>query len=164
MFSKKSISDLQPTIRSAIDRLFNNFVTAAKQNDVVELRASYLALTTDLICERSFKHTLDLLGSKSRAKQWHHTIGAVVKVIPAARQISWLVPFAMSLPIWLVKQATPALYLLVKFVEVCRPRVHHFNAGILILLGHEDRSFGGCKRFRFLRVFEHARERRIRAL
>ena len=80
------------------------------QNDgIVELRKTYLAMTTDTLCGHCFDSSIDLLGSEQRTSEWHRTIKAVAILTPLIKQFTWIIPLALKLPLGPLRAIVPDL-------------------------------------------------------
>jgi hypothetical protein len=74
-----------------------------------EIRANYLAMTTDTLCSHAFGHSMDLLGDEQRAKNWQRTIKAVAILTPLVKQFTWIIPIALKLPLGPLRLIVPDL-------------------------------------------------------
>lgn len=84
-----------------------------------ELRRSYLAMTTDMVCEHTFGWSMKLLDDEERSSAWFETVRAVASLTPLVKQFVWIIPLALNLPIGLLNFLVPSLGRLVAFRRVC---------------------------------------------
>jgi len=89
----------------------------------VELRCNFLAMTTDMIAAHSLnrsnpQNTLHLLKDEEKAKNWQKTIAAVALLTSIAKQIPWLIPVALKLPVALWMTIAPPLGRIVRLNRV----------------------------------------------
>lgn len=75
----------------------------------VELRASSLAWSTDVVCSYALGFSLDLLGDWPRAVEWRKNISALASLTPYAKQFPWLIPLALQLPDWILNALLPQI-------------------------------------------------------
>lgn len=76
---------------------------------VVELRKTYLAMTTDTLCGHAFDKSLDLMDEDQKADEWKRTIKAVAILTPLIKQFTWIIPLALKLPLGPLRLVVPDL-------------------------------------------------------
>ena len=76
---------------------------------VVELRKTYLAMTTDTLAGHAFHKSLDLLKDDRKANEWMRTIHAVTILTPIIKQFTWIIPLALKLPLGPLRAIVPDL-------------------------------------------------------
>lgn len=76
---------------------------------VVEMRKTYLAMTTDTLCDHTFGESLDLLKQDKKADEWKRTIKAVAVLTPLIKQFTWIIPLALKLPLRPLQMVVPDL-------------------------------------------------------
>ena len=91
---------------------------------VVELRKTYLALTTDILADHAFGKSLDLLLEDQKANDWKRTIKAVAILTPLIKQFTWIIPIALIIPLRLLHIVVPVLARIVALRHV-RANTHH---------------------------------------
>ena len=74
---------------------------------VIELRTTYLAITTDTLARLAFHTSLGLLDSSRQANYWEKTIKAVAFLTPPIKQFPWIIPVASKLPLGLLRIVVP---------------------------------------------------------
>ena len=78
-------------------------------NGIVELRKTYLAMTTDSLGGHAFNKSADLLREDQKAEEWRKTIKAVAILTPLAKQFTWLIPLVLKVPIAVLQAIVPDL-------------------------------------------------------
>ena len=78
-------------------------------NGVVELRKTYLAMTTDSLGGHAFNKSPDLLREDQQAEEWRKTIKAVAILTPLVKQFTWLIPFVLKVPVAALQVIVPDL-------------------------------------------------------
>ena len=76
---------------------------------VVELRKTYLAITTDTLSGHAFQKSLGLLEEDRKADEWKKTIKAVAILTPLIKQFTWIIPLALKLPLAPLEMVVPDL-------------------------------------------------------
>lgn len=102
LFSARAVRDLEPTIRSKVDKLVARFDELAETNQVVTFDTPFMALTMDIICDYSFGKDRQYLDEPDFKEAWKSAVlgafenGAMVRMYP------WVIPLMKSLPISVV--------------------------------------------------------------
>jgi cytochrome P450 len=109
LFSKKAVYSFEPVLQGMVDRLSEIFLSASLQNQPVELGSSFLALTTDAVCEHVLGSHCAFLDSSERTLAWKKTIRAIACLTPFAKQFPWIMPTAFRLPLYLLQRIAPSL-------------------------------------------------------
>ncbi|CAG8949922.1 hypothetical protein HYFRA_00004252 [Hymenoscyphus fraxineus] len=99
MFSKRVVNNFEMEIIEKVNLLCKRMRDQLLNNGVAEMRTNFLALTTDTLCSYAFEESLDLLKNEQKAINWQKTIKAVALLTPLARQFTWIIPFALKLPL-----------------------------------------------------------------
>lgn len=89
-------------------------------NGVVELRKTYLAITTDTLCDHASQKSQGLLIEDRKAAEWKRTIKAVAILTPLIKQFTWIIPMALKLPLASLQLVVPDLARIVSLHHVCR--------------------------------------------
>lgn len=76
---------------------------------VVELRKTYLAITTDTLSGHAFQKSHGLLEEDRKADDWKKTIKAVAILTPLIKQFTWIIPLALKLPLGPLQMVVPDL-------------------------------------------------------
>lgn len=108
-FSVRSVAQLEPLIRSKVEKLSNRFEAIAATGEVVRLDAAFMALTMDVICDYSFRRDRKYLDEPDFKLEWKQTIMEAFEGGALARQFPWIQSVMKSLPLWLVKILVPPL-------------------------------------------------------
>ena len=74
-----------------------------QQDEAIEIRVDYLAYASESVCNSAFGSSLGLLHDRQKAVDWRKTMNAVGNITPLVKQFSWIVPFAINLPVSVVK-------------------------------------------------------------
>ena len=76
-----------------------------KNDNPVDIRAGYLAYSTESVCNAAFKSSLDLLKNPNlqKAGDWKKTMEAVGNITPLVKQFTWIIPIALRLPTSVVR-------------------------------------------------------------
>ena len=77
--------------------------------EIVELRQTYLAFTTDTVARYAFGRSLHLLVDEQAALEWKQTVHAVATSTPLIKQFNWMIRLALKTPIILLRMMVPKL-------------------------------------------------------
>jgi hypothetical protein len=113
------VSSFEPALQNMVDRLSQVFLSASVQNHPIELGSSFLALTTDAVCDHALGSHNAYLDSAERTRAWKETIRAVASLTPFAKQFPWMIPIAFKLPGYLLQLVAPGLSRIVELQCVC---------------------------------------------
>lgn len=105
-------------IKEMTSRLCENLFQAAASGTALEMRSQFLAVTTDVVCQHTFKKNLGLLYSTKQAHGWKKTIGAIAILTPLAKQFTWIIPMALKVPVALLNAVVPSLGRIVQLHRV----------------------------------------------
>ncbi|KAL8753030.1 MAG: hypothetical protein Q9184_005544 [Pyrenodesmia sp. 2 TL-2023] len=108
-FSKSTVASAEPTIYKNVALLEQTLRDGLARGGVVELRKTYLAITTDTLADHAFQRNLGLLGSERRSDDWRRTIKAVAVLTPLIKQFTWIIPLALRLPLAPLRLVVPDL-------------------------------------------------------
>ena len=73
------------------------------------MHKTYLAMTTDTLCDHTFGETLGLLQEDKKADEWRRTIKAVAVLTPLIKQFTYIIPLALKLPLRPLQIVVPDL-------------------------------------------------------
>lgn len=76
---------------------------------IVELRETFLALTTDTLSRHAFDQPSDLLSDELAAVEWKRTIKAIAILTPLIKQFTWIIPLALKIPLAPLRVVVPDL-------------------------------------------------------
>lgn len=96
-------------IHEKVNLLSQRMDEAFAKFGVLELRKTYLALTTDTLCGHTFDNSLDLLKNEQKAIEWKRTIKAVAILTPLIKQFTWIIPLALKIPLRPLRLVVPDL-------------------------------------------------------
>ncbi|ORX95688.1 cytochrome P450 [Clohesyomyces aquaticus] len=121
-FSKQSIMQDQGIVDEKIELLCDIFSKAKRDGKELNIRVPLLALGTDVFCQHTLgsQGSMDLLKDWDRAVTWRKSIIALLHWTPIVRQFSWVMPFAVELPMWIIKAANKELALVVSIFRDLR--------------------------------------------
>ncbi|KAF2467747.1 cytochrome P450 [Lindgomyces ingoldianus] len=121
-FSKQSILQDQGIVDEKIELLCDVFSKAKREGKELNIRVPLLALGTDVFCQHTLgpRGCMDLLKDWDRAATWRASIIALLHWTPVVRQFSWVMPFAVELPMWIIKAISQELALVVSIFRDLR--------------------------------------------
>jgi cytochrome P450 len=114
-FSVRSVSRLEPMIKSKIEKLCARFEGIAKTQEIVRFDAAFMALTMDIICDYAFAHDRRYLDEPDFKLLWKQTIIGAFEGGALGRQFPWMLPFMKCLPLSVVSFMNPAVGHLLKW-------------------------------------------------
>ncbi|KAL8722842.1 MAG: hypothetical protein Q9225_000729 [Loekoesia sp. 1 TL-2023] len=106
-FSKNTVTSAEPMIYDNMGVLEKRLKQHLANGGVVELRKTYLAMTTDTLADHAFHKPLGLLESPEKANNWKRTIKAVAILTPLIKQFTWIIPVALKLPLRPLQMVVP---------------------------------------------------------
>lgn len=92
-----------------MDVLVRTLEHSLANGGVAEMHKTYLAMTTDTLCDHTFGESLALLQEDKRADNWKRTIKAVAVLTPLIKQFTWIIPLALKLPLSPLQMVVPDL-------------------------------------------------------
>jgi hypothetical protein len=122
-FSVRSVSRLEPLIRSKVEKLCSRLNAAAQAGEVVRLDAAFMALTMDVICDYSFALDPRYLDEADFKLEWKQTIITAFEGGALGRQFPWMLPLMKRLPIPLVTLLNPPLGFILRWQSGVEERV-----------------------------------------
>ena len=117
-FSKNAVTSSEPMIWEKMNLLDRKLRRMLANNEILELRKNYLAVTTDSLCAHAFGNSLELLESDLKADEWKRTIKAVAILTPLIKQFTWIIPLALKLPLGPLRIVVPDLARIVELHRV----------------------------------------------
>ncbi|KAI8202042.1 Exopolygalacturonase X-1 [Colletotrichum sp. SAR 10_65] len=97
-FSVRSVTQLEPLIRSKVEKLSARFGEIAQTGEVVRLDAAFMALTMDIICDYAFANDRKYLDEPDFKLVWKETIIGAFEGGAVGRQFPWMLPVMKRLP------------------------------------------------------------------
>ncbi|KAH8651124.1 cytochrome P450 [Xylariales sp. PMI_506] len=108
-FSVRSVTQVEPMIRSKIEKLCARFAVASGTREVVRIDAAFMALTMDIICDYAFAHDRKYLDEPDFMLVWKQTIIGAFEGGAMGRQFPWMLPLMKRLPLSVVAAMHPAM-------------------------------------------------------
>lgn len=123
-FSKNTVNAAQPMIDRNMNLLSEKLRQSLADGGVVEMHKTYLAMTTDTLCDHTFGESLDLLKEDKKAEEWKRTIKAVAVLTPLIKQFTWIIPLALKLPLRPLQMVVPDLARIVALHREMHNKAH----------------------------------------
>lgn len=117
-FSKQAIKGAEPLIQEQVKTLCDVLHISHVNGDVVELRVTLVAFSTDTVSSYVRGQSKGLQDDKLRAKEWSETILAVPRLTPIAKQCLWMVPLSDKLPASTLEKLSFAVGRMTRFRQV----------------------------------------------
>ncbi|KAG4029628.1 hypothetical protein MFRU_015g01640 [Monilinia fructicola] len=114
-FSQKSITGAEPLLKERVEELCGIMHDAFLSKKIIELKLTFLAFSTDTVCQYVFAEPPRLQSNREAAELWHETINAVSGLAPLIKQFPWLIPVAKKLPSAVVDFFAPILGRLLRY-------------------------------------------------
>ena len=128
-FSVRSVTELEPLVRSKIDKLCRRFEDLAQSNDVFRLDVAFMALTMDIISDYSFAMDPKYLEEPDFHLEWKTTIINAMESGALARQFPWMASVMGALPLSVVSVLHPPMANLLIWRNGVAERVRPILAG-----------------------------------
>ncbi|KAF3804593.1 Trichodiene oxygenase [Colletotrichum gloeosporioides] len=115
-FSRMSVLNHEDLIHEKVDLLCEVFKKAMFDGEPLNIRIPLLAFATDFYCAHALGEDGDmkLLQDQEKAQVWRHSIIGLLHVTPFVRQFPWIIPYALELPLWLIKLISADMALVVQ--------------------------------------------------
>ncbi|KAK5096990.1 hypothetical protein LTR70_002207 [Exophiala xenobiotica] len=114
-FSKRSVTKLEPMIKSAVEKLCTRLRGFQQTKEPVNLRHAFAALTMDVITDYAFAKSYNCLDEPGFAPIWPEAIDSVSEQSHINKQFPWLLPVMRLMPLWLVARLNPHIMRLISF-------------------------------------------------
>lgn len=108
-FSVRSVAQLEPLIKSKVEKLSARFQDLAKTQEVVRIDAAFMALTMDIICDYAFANDRKYLDEPDFKLLWKQTIIGAFEGGALGRQFPWMLPLMKKLPLSVVSAMNPSV-------------------------------------------------------
>jgi hypothetical protein len=118
LFSKAAASSSTATIYGKIEMMLKNIHKQIQRQGFAEMHLNWLAMNLDSLADSFLGKGMDLLMDEHKARAWAETVDAVATSTPFAKQFTWFIPLASSLPLWVLEILTPEVSRLVKLRRV----------------------------------------------
>lgn len=114
-FSCRSVTALEPLIRSLFDSMCIHIREHQKPGQPVNMTNAYASLTMDITTEYSFENSYHCIESKDfeRGKHFADALLGVNESAALLKQFGWLLPVMKSMPLSMVKRLNPPVALLI---------------------------------------------------
>jgi len=141
-FSVRSVTQLEPMIRSKVEKLSARFQAISKTQEIIRLDAAFMALTMDIICDYAFAKDRKYLDEPDFKLQWKETIIGAFEGGALGRQFPWMLPMMKNLPISVVFSINPAVGYLFQWQAGVKEQVKPILEGTdeLSKKGHTSRT------------------------
>lgn len=93
------MTSAEEVMRTHLEKLSNTFRDSFEKGDVVELRSTFLALTTDIIASYALGQSTGFQDDQHKSEQWFETSNAIAAVTPLVKQFPWTSSFFDHLPV-----------------------------------------------------------------
>ncbi|KAK3389163.1 cytochrome P450 [Podospora didyma] len=108
-FSARSVTQLEPVLRSKVEKLSARFQGLADTKEILRLDAAFMALTMDIICDYAFAKDRKYLDEPDFQLRWKETIIGAFEGGALGRQFPWMLPLMKKLPLSVVSAMNPAV-------------------------------------------------------
>ena len=128
-FSARSVTQLEPLIKSKVEKLSVRFDQLAETQEVFRLDAAFMALTMDIICDYAFARDRRYLDKPDFQLLWKQTIIGAFEGGALGRQFPWMLPLMKRLPLSVVAAINPAVGNLLQWQGLVKEQVQPILAG-----------------------------------
>ncbi|KAL8765571.1 MAG: hypothetical protein Q9209_007402 [Squamulea sp. 1 TL-2023] len=108
-FSKATVATSESMIYDKANILSQLLRKKMTTDGVVELRQTFLALTTDTLSHHAFDQPSNLLSNEQAAVDWMRTVKAIAYLTPLIKQFTWIIPLALKIPLTPLRAVVPDL-------------------------------------------------------
>ena len=128
-FSKRNIQELEPLMKSKVDKLASRFTQACEQGVVVNLTYAMGGLTMEIIAAYCFGQDMGSLEKPEYAKGWIDALHDGVQIRPLGRHFPTLINAMIRLPPSLLSFLDPKTAPLFKFTKDLEERIGRILSG-----------------------------------
>ncbi|KAF2093633.1 putative P450 monooxygenase [Rhizodiscina lignyota] len=116
-FSTRSVTALEPMIRSAVNRMCTNIQKYHETGQPMRISDAFASLTMDVITEYTFSSSYHCVDSKDfeGGLRFAASFKAATQSSHLVKQFGWLIPMLKSMPLWLAKLVFPPIVPLIEF-------------------------------------------------
>ncbi|CAG8978292.1 hypothetical protein HYALB_00010291 [Hymenoscyphus albidus] len=125
-FSTKSVAASETTLKTQLEILSAKFSDRLKNNEVVVMRNTVLAYTTDALGSICFDEAFGFQKNEKDAEEWASTMEAVAALTPLLKQFPSLIGFADYIPLPVIQMLNPTFGRLLKFQKDMLKRAADF--------------------------------------
>ncbi|ATZ56752.1 hypothetical protein BCIN_13g05840 [Botrytis cinerea B05.10] len=126
LLSTRAISDAHPLILDQVRILSDQFERYLSTKEIIDLRVTFLAFTTDTITRYALGENKNLQENKTLAVDWSATIRAVARITPPMKQFPWMMAVALYISIKIIRFFMPELSRLVHYHAEMRAFAERF--------------------------------------
>ena len=138
-FSARSVMQLEPVIRSKVEKLCKRFEGIAQTQEVVRFDVAFMALTIDVITDYAFAADRKYLDEPDFKLLWKETINGGFQNLALAMYFPWLLPLMKRLPLSVAAAMNPTVGHMLRWQAGVRETVKP------ILEGKDEMSLKGEK-------------------
>lgn len=126
-FSKKSVLSNETLIHTKVDLLCDIFEASMHKGEPINVRVPLLAYTTDFYCAHALGESgdMNLLKDMEKAQVWRDSIVGLLHLTAFVRQFHWIVPFAVELPMRVIRLVSSDLALVIQVLRVSLHAPYH---------------------------------------
>ncbi|CAG8953030.1 hypothetical protein HYFRA_00003223 [Hymenoscyphus fraxineus] len=125
-FSTKSVAASEATLKKQLEILSAKFSDRLKNDEVVVMRNTILAYTTDALGSICFDEAFGFQENEKDAEEWASTIEAVASLTPLLKQFPSLIGFADYISLPIIQMLNPTFGRLLKFQKDMLKRAADF--------------------------------------
>lgn len=118
-FSKASVYQLEPSVQSVVDRLVARLRNVQGTGCNVNMIDVFTSLTGDVISQYAFARPFGFMQSPDFAPHWHQLMMMLSEASHVFKQFEWLEPMMRSMPLSLIRMASPKLSSSFGVQDVC---------------------------------------------
>ncbi|KAI1818677.1 putative cytochrome P450 [Poronia punctata] len=127
-FSKASVTKLEPTIHSKIDKLCRQLSTYIGTRKPLQLNMAFSCLTTDVVTMYAFAKSYDFLEDSSFETNFHAPIVAGTDLGPYIKQFRFIFPLMQALPDSWVTALNPKMGIYLQFQRDVKSQIRETQA------------------------------------
>ncbi|KIX97334.1 uncharacterized protein Z520_06786 [Fonsecaea multimorphosa CBS 102226] len=114
-FSKKAVTQLEPTIKSLVEKLCTRLTGFQRTQEPVNLRFAFAGLTMDIITDYSFSNCYNCLDEPDFAPVWVQAVDSLSVQSHVNKQFPWMLSVMGLLPLWLIEKLNPHIMRMINF-------------------------------------------------
>ena len=123
------MTQLEPTIKSAVDKLCERLEGFQHTKEPVILRHAFAALTMDIVTDYSFANCYKCLDAADFQPQWVEAVDALSVNSHVNKQFPWILSAMRPMPLWLIEWLNPNIMRMINFqiVSLTASSCHTYN-------------------------------------
>ena len=106
-------------IHNFVDMTGKTLKSKSNTGELLELRTFYMALSTEMQYYHCYGKSLGLCVNEKAAAGWRRIINKAAGLAPLLKQISWVYPIALGLPLRLLQILDPGFARIIAIKLVC---------------------------------------------